>query len=214
MTTTQATALPAGAMSASPITRWAGRICLGAAALLITSQVLDLVLHLALGDPSAAHPTSILKRVLALLAQYVLLLALTGLYARQYRAVGKLGLVGYLLASLGILLVAGDWWYEAFMAPQIAIHAPQLFEMPQGGSIVAGAIATIGAFSIGWVLFGIATLRARLVPVGPAILMIIGGVVGILALWSPYQIPLAIAVGWVGYLLNASSRNDHHLTSE
>jgi hypothetical protein len=35
-----------------------------------------------------------------------------------------------------------------------------------------------------------------------------------LALWSLYQILLAIAVGWVGYLLNASSQNDHHLTSE
>jgi hypothetical protein len=218
MTTTNATgprfaALRRAATTPTPISRWVGRISLAAAALLITSQLLDLLLRLTLGDVSAAHPTYILKRGVALVAQYVLLLALTGLYARQSRAMGKLGLVAYLIASFGTVLVAGDWWFEAFMAPQIAIHAPQLFEVPQQGSVLVGAVATVGAFSLGWVLFGIATLRARLISIGPAILTISGGAVGILALWSPYQIPLAIAVGWMGYLLNTASQNDHHPTS-
>jgi hypothetical protein len=68
-----------------------------------------------------------------------------------------------------------------------------------GGSLLAGAIATFGLFSVGWVLFGIATFRARVFSRRAAVLMIIGGVVGILALSAPYQVPLAVAVGWIGY---------------
>jgi hypothetical protein len=193
----------------SPITRSAGPISVAAAALVITSQILNLALGL-FGSQSAATITHTVQFVLALLAQYMLLLALTALYARQSKAVGKLGLVGYLVAFLGVLLVAGDWWYEAFMVPQIAVHAPQLLDIPwtSSGTIVASAVATAGLFSLGWILFGIATLRARLFPVGPAILMIIGGAVGLLALDAGYQIPLAIAVGWMGHLLNTASQDD------
>jgi hypothetical protein len=193
-------------MSTSPITRWAGRISLVAAALLITSQLLNL----ALGGQPTATLTHTLQFILALLAQYVLLLALTGLYARQAEAVGNLGLVGYLVASLGILLVAGDWWYEAFAGPLFATRAPQAFEVPAGGSLLAGAIVTSVVFSLGWVLFGIASLRARVLPVGPAILVIIGGAVGLGALLVPYQIPLAIAVGWMGYHLRNAAPHDQH----
>jgi hypothetical protein len=197
-------------MSTPPITRWAGRISLAAAALILTSQLLNLALYLTLGDdPATATVTQTLKYALALLAQYVLLLALTGLYARQATAVGTLGLVDYLVAFLGTLLVAGDWWYEAFVGPGIALHAPQLVDMPYDASLVAGAVATNGLFSLGWILFGIATLRGRLLPAGPAILMIIGGAVGALVLWTPYQIPLAIAVGWMGYRLSAASHDQH-----
>ena len=31
---------------------------------------------------------------------------------------------------------------------------------------------------------------------------VIGGAVGVLALNTPYQIPLAIAIGWIGYSLH------------
>lgn len=202
------TAHPEGrsAMSTSPITRWAGLISLAAAALILTSQLLNEALYLTHHDDAATT----LKYALALLAQYVLLLALTGLYTRQAPAVGTLGLVGYLVAFLGTLLVARDWWYEAFVGPGIAIHAPQLADMPYDGSLVAGAIATIGSFSLGWILFGIATLRGYLLPAAPAILVIIGGAVGALVLWTPYQIPLAIAVGWMGYhLVNAVPHDQH-----
>jgi hypothetical protein len=206
------TAHPEGrpAMSTSPITRWAGRISLAAATLILTSQLLNLALGLT-QNADAGTLTHTLQFALALLAQYVLLLALTGLYTRQATAVGTFGLVGYLVAFLGGLLVAGDWWYEAFAVPQIAIHAPQVLDIPwtQSGSVMAGAIATAISFSLGWVLFGIATLRGRLLPAGPAILMIIGGAVAVLVLDTPYQIPLAVAVGWMGYRLNAAPRDQH-----
>ena len=47
-------------------------------------------------------------------------------------------------------------------------------------------------------IIGIATYRAHVFPRGAAILTVIGGVAGILALSAPFQIPLALAVGWMG----------------
>ena len=196
-------------MFTPPITRWAGSVSLTAAAVLCASQILNLALGLMLGSDSTPMLTHTLKNALALLAQYLLLLALTGLYVHEYRAVGKLGLVGYLTAFLGTLLVAGDWWYEAFVVPQIAAHTPQLFEVAPGGSLLAGAVATFGLFALGWILFGTASLRGRIFPRIPTILVIIGGAVGLFAGTAPYLLPLAVAVGWMGYLLLRPSPTRH-----
>ena len=50
-------------------------------------------------------------------------------------------------------------------------------------------------------LFGIATYRAGVFPRGAAVLTVLGGIAGILALSAPFQIPLAVAVGWMGWSL-------------
>jgi hypothetical protein len=175
-----------------------------AAALIILSQGVHLALGLAMGAQPADNVLHSVKYVLALLAVYALLLALTGLYLRQAESAGKLGLIGYLVAFLGTLLVAGDWWFESFIAPQIAAVAPQVMTGAITGSMVVGAAATFGLFALGWTLFGVATFRANVYPRPAAVLLIIGGVVGILALSTPYQVPLAIAVGWIGYSLTRS----------
>ena len=53
-------------------------------------------------------------------------------------------------------------------------------------------------------IFGIATFRANVFPRPAAALLILGGLVGILAGSTPYQVPLAIAVGWIGVSLMRS----------
>jgi hypothetical protein len=172
---------------------------MAAAGLIVASQITNLVVGATLGPDSITTVVHTLKNILALLAMYALLLSLSGLYAAQATAAGRLGLVGYLIAFLGTLLVAGDWWFESFVVPLLAMAAPEVMKTAIGGSLLAGAIATFGLFSLGWVLFGIATFRARVFSRRASVLMIIGGVVGILALSSPYQVPLAVAVGWIGY---------------
>ena len=47
----------------------------------------------------------------------------------------------------------------------------------------------------------IATFRANVFPRPAAALLILGGLVGILAGSTPYQVPLALAVGWIGISL-------------
>ena len=83
--------------------------------------------------------TQTLRMGLALAAMFALLLALTGLFARQVPESGKLGLVAYLVASFGTMLVAGDWWYEAFIGPALREQAPEILTTAPGGSILLGA---------------------------------------------------------------------------
>jgi uncharacterized membrane protein (DUF485 family) len=191
-------------MTLQSLVRWVGPVSMIAAALIIVSQGLHLALGLALGAQPAHNVLHSVKYGLALFAMFALLLALTGLYLRQAGAAGRVGLIGYLLASFGTVLVAGDWWFESFIVPQIAAVAPQVMTGTVTGSMIVGAALTFGLFALGWTVFGIATFRANVYPRPAAALLTVGGVVGILALSTPYQVPLAIAVGWIGYSLTRS----------
>ena len=105
-------------MSSLFTARQAAIASITAAALILVSQVLQLALPLIISE-SVWNATQMLRMGLALMAMFVLLLALTGLHARQASAAGALGLIGYVAASLGTLLVAGDWWYETFIAERL-----------------------------------------------------------------------------------------------
>jgi hypothetical protein len=196
-------------MSVSPVIRWAGPLCIAAAVLIVLSQILRLGVGLILGADSASTVTHTPTYLLALLGMFVLLVALTAVYTREHAALGGLGLVGYLMAFLGTLLIAGDWWFEAFVVPTIATVAPNVLTLSPSGSVLAGAIVTLGVYTAGWVLFGLATLRVSAVPRPAAVLLIAGGLAGPLALSAPYQIPLAVAIGWIGYALTRAPRTPH-----
>jgi hypothetical protein len=188
----------------SPFTaRQAGLASIVAAALIVVSQVSQLALPLTMPE-SFWIATQSLRMGLALSAMFALLLALTGLYARQVPETGRLGLVGYLVAFLGTMLVAGNWWYEAFIGPALREQAPEILTTAPGGSILIGAAITSVAFAAGWATFGLASLRAGVFPRRMAVLVIVAGVAGVLALIAPFQIPLALAVGWMGLWLGRS----------
>ena len=76
--------------------------------------------------------------------------------------------------------------------------------------MLVGAIATVGLYTVGWTLFGLAALRARAFPRAAALLLLVGGLAGPLALSTPYQIPLAIAIGWIGLTLRAGISQVRH----
>jgi hypothetical protein len=193
-------------MTLSPLSRRAGLLSLTAAVLIILSQLMRLALSRLLGPDWATTPAYTLTFTVALLGMAALLLALTAIYTRESAALGSLGLIGYLTAFLGTLLVAGDWWFEAFAIPMIATAAPAVLDLPPSGSLLVGAIATLGLYTVGWTLFGLAALRARAFPRAAALLLLVGGLAGPLALSPPYQIPLAIAIGWLGLTLGSESR--------
>ena len=73
--------------------------------------------------------------------------------------------------------------------------------------MLVGAIATVALYTVGWTLFGLAALRGRAFTRGAVLLLLVGGLAGLLALSTPYQIPLAIAIGWIGYALERESRS-------
>jgi hypothetical protein len=195
-------------MTLSPISDQVGRFSLTAAVLIVLSQVMRLVGGRLLGPDWAMTPAYTLTYTLAILGMGGLLLALTAIYTRESAALGRLGLIGYVTALLGTLMVAGDWWFEAFAIPRIATKAPEVLGLPPSGSVLVGAIATVGLYTVGWTLFGIAALRARALPRAAGLLLLLaGGLAGPLALLAPYQIQLAVAIGWIGITLGSESRS-------
>ena len=113
-------------MTPQSSTRWVGPVSLFAATLIIASQGLHLALGLTMGAQPSDNLLHSVKYAFALIATIALVFALTGLYLRQADAAGRLGLVGYVVAFIGTVLMAGDWWFESFIAPQIAAVAPQV----------------------------------------------------------------------------------------
>ena len=196
-------------MALSPISRRAGLLGVTAAVLIVLSQLMRLAMSRLLGPDWATTPAYTLTYTVALLGMGSLLLAVTAIYTRESAALGKIGLIGYLTAFLGTLMVAGDWWFEAFVVPMIATAAPAVLDLPLSGPLLVGPIATVGLYTVGWTLFGIAALRSHTFPRIAALLMLVGGLAGPLALTTPYQIPLAIAIGWIGLTLEPESDGWH-----
>src|SRR3954451_3087927 len=169
-------------MTKTQITRWAGALCLTAAALIVSSELLRLTVGLAWGPDSAATLAHTLTYALALAGVYVLLLALTAVYIGHQRALGVLGLVGYLTAAAGTVLVAGDWWFETFAVPMIGAHAPDVLNLPPGASVLVGALITVGLSAAGGVAFGVAASRSGAFSRPAGALLMVGGACGVLAL--------------------------------
>jgi hypothetical protein len=146
-----------GQMSPARLLRLAGLVSVAAGVLLVVTQLLfSLLLVVADGDP-VRHARSALVGVnglLTLLAVSLLLLGLVGLYARQSAASGTLGLVGFLVAFLGTLLLAGAWWWEAFAVPYAVERAPALVAATPTGRLLTGRIMSFGVFALGWMLLG------------------------------------------------------------
>ena len=80
-----------------------------------------------------------------------------------------------------------------------------MIEQPPTGTLEAGSLASLTTFAFGWLLFVVASLRARVFPRSAAILLIAGGVVGFL-IFPGAVILLAVAVGWRGFSLRQTDR--------
>ncbi len=105
----------------------------------------------------------------------LILLGITGIYARQVEESGWLGLAGFLLFSLMWALTTALQFAEAFILPVLATDAPKFVEgflgIPAGtasevslGILPAVYSLTSVLYLLGGVLFGIATFRARILP--------------------------------------------------
>ena len=134
-----------------------------------------------------------------LLAMALLLIGLVALFVRQAEAFGVLGLTGFVVASLGTTLAAGAAWSQVFVVPRLAEVAPAVAD--QGaGSVLAGFLFSFLVFGVGWLVFGVATLRARVFPRWAIIMLMVGAVISIIPLPSRALI-VEIAAGYLGLTL-------------
>lgn len=109
-------------------------------------------------------------------------LALFGLmtiYARQAREAGWLGLVGFVLLFIGMVVgPAYSVIFHAIFLPALEQAAPTLVEgflkSPNPASVVRGVVVMAVGLGLGGLLFGLATVRARVLPLTGGWLFVAG----------------------------------------
>jgi hypothetical protein len=157
-------------MSAANLIRRSGLISILAGAL----YALGAILH-PVGEDLAAYtsPNWVIAHQVYWAAAILMLFGLVGLYARQVEKTGWLGLVGFVLAFIGTAFVGGIFFMVSTVTPIIAKEMPALFDQAATPSPATVLVVVLG-FSLGYILFGIAAMRAKVLPRWSGFLLIIG----------------------------------------
>jgi hypothetical protein len=191
-------------MSDSPLSRLVGPIGLAAGALVIVTRlVLGLTVPTDIGLLGAyvLTTTHAVNSVASIVAFALLVLALVAAYESEARPAGVLGVVAVSTAIIGTVFMAGDWWYEAFAVPRMAEVAPEIIDTFVGGRLLMGGVASFALFGLGWALFGLASLRARVFPVAISATILAGGLLSGVPIGVVYltgNVILGLAMVWLG----------------
>ena len=146
------------------------------------------------------------------------LVGITGIYSRQAERAGWIGLAGFALLIVAWFLQTGFIFTEGFILPVLAGAAPLYVESfltiangTQPTVDIGPAAALYGVagifYMLGGLVFGIATVRAGVLPRTPAIVLAVAAVLTPLAALLPHEIqrlaavPVALGLAWLGYAL-------------
>jgi len=207
------------AITPAALTRWAGLAAMAAGILFIAIQPLHPPDTLA----SVTSEVYTIVHILTLAMSLFGLLGVTGIYARQATATGWLGLVGYLLFSLWLVLILGFTFAEAFILPPLAAEAPKFVESFMGiasgtaGEMKLETLATVYAFTgglyvSGCLLLGIAIFRAGILSRWAAAILAGGAAAALATSFLPHElaryaaVPTGVGLAWLGYALLAERR--------
>lgn len=181
-------------MTGATSLRWCGLLTMVVAVLVFALGILPLLL-LPTSEPvllwvQDAH-WSVLS-VTTFIVTALLALVLVALYAVEIGETGVLGLVGFVLMFLALLLFVSFQFDMAFVWPVLSSEAPDLvsyggpmFEHPKF-SAVHSTMAPL--FTVGALIFGIATVRGRVFRRWAAVLFTIGLILSIGFLFPPLLI--------------------------
>ena len=157
-------------MSTAKLIRWSGLISILAGVL----YALGAILHPAGEDIAAyASPNWVPAHQVYWTAAMLMLFGLVGLYARQVEETGWLGLVGFVLAFIGTVLVDSIFLMASTVIHSVALQAPALFDQAAAPPTFGVLVVVLG-YILGYILFGIATMRAGVLPRWSGLLLIIG----------------------------------------
>jgi len=154
---------------------------------------------------------------------FLVMLGITGIYARQVNEVGWLGLAGFLLLEVMWMLTGGFQFAEALIVPHLATVAPEFVESwlgvvtgASGGMDIGALPAVFSAASVcylvGGVLFGTAIYRARVLPRWAGIALAVGTVAPVGFSLLPHEflrvaaVPFGLSLAWLGYAVWAERR--------
>lgn len=145
-------------------------------------------------------------------------LGIAGIYARQTKKAGWLGLAGFLLFSLSWWLQTAFVFAETFILPLLASTAPKFVDGMLGLGAGRASEVSFGAlpvlyglvgifYMLGGLLLGIATFRAGILPRWASALLAITAALTPTAALLPHHIqrlaavPMGLALVWLGYAL-------------
>jgi hypothetical protein len=132
----------------------------------------------------------------------LLLIALVALYWRQAGRAGLFGAAAFCTALIGTVALAGDMWFDAFAVPWLVEVAPAVVSADRSGSLLmAGWLVSVVVFSLGWIMFGLASFRSRVFPRALSVAIAVGGLIGFKAATAPWGVALGLAVAAVGVWL-------------
>lgn len=139
-----------------------------------------------------------------------LAIALIAVHERLAPRIGRFGLVGFLAALVGTMTQGGNMWFDGFAVPWLAQVLPQVFDAEKTITLQVGALAAYLLFALGWMLFGGALLRARVLPPALPAALIVGGALGFQSGLPPYGVPIGLAVAALGaHLIRTGHRALH-----
>jgi hypothetical protein len=186
-------------MSSSGLARWGGLAAMVAGVLLLVAELLELLPAFDDYPFSELALTGLFtfQVTLYLLGLILLSVGLVGLYAHQSDTAGRLGLVGFLVAFIGTVFFTGFFWANLFVAPALAVGAPEFLD--QGGRFPGFRLSLL-IYAVGWLLFGLASLKAGAYPRAPVIVLIVGAALDLLG--APLSgLVIDVAFVWLGFSL-------------
>lgn len=159
------------------LTRWSGLAGMLGGVLFALSIPLHPLRH---GQAVNESPYTAIH-VLIAVALMLVLFGLVGLYVRQSDRLGKAGLYGFLLAFMGNVWTYGLIITEGFMWPAVGLYDPAAVHSfgaetleARGSSLISIFFVGLALFAVGYALFGMATMRARVLPRWGGLLIAIG----------------------------------------
>ncbi|HET9649919.1 MAG TPA: hypothetical protein VFP34_17025 [Microlunatus sp.] len=201
-------------ITTSTLTRATGLAAVAGGLLFIAVQIN----HPLLNAPFTTTTEYTIRETAKIFMAVFSLIGITGIYLRQVRQTGVLGLIGYLVLGLGYLgifsvQVVGVFVLPALAAGQpgyvndvlgVATHGTPVGDIGQLGILINGAGV---AYIAGGIIFGIALFRARILARWAAVLLSVGAVATVATSQLPeltqrlFAIPVSVALIGLGYSL-------------
>ena len=183
-------------MSESALSRYAGPIVLIVGAYLAVIHLVLEFVFIRFSDLAVmlADPTFRVVNLAYAAAFSGLAIAACAAYDKQARAAGTFGLVALCAAIIGTVNLGANMWFEGFAVPWLAGEVPEILTAEKTLFWQVGYYSSYLLFAIGWVLFGLASLRARVFPRLISLAIVAGGIIGFLAARPPYGVALGLAL--------------------
>lgn len=141
------------------------------------------------------------------LATVLILLGLIALYLYQYLATGIFGFIAFALALFGTMMTFGHQWSSTFVVPVLATGTPDFLDTitTDTTTVLAGGVF-LSAFlmAVGWFLFGLASLKAKVYHIISIWLVIIGALLILildLIQFDLDKVVLYLGVTWMAWWL-------------